>query len=204
MKTLIRASVFAVVVLFIGGGPSIAATPPRSGLAAQEEPLALNGICNDVRTRNNPRYERKVFIAAGVHPDDGIAFMAGGGHPDPNREREIRASVSASFAAYMPVCDGFNLSGGNIVKYAVASRTYDFVYAAANLWDVDLNGVDARDRRTVLDYVLSEMSRNVGRPAWDELDGYRSMLVRAGARTTAQLEAGEDCRPSTRCREVSR
>ena len=205
MKTLFWAALFAVVILFAGVGPNEANARPQITSAAPDgprlDPSLLNGLCSDVRTRNRPRYERKVFMAAGVHPDDGIAFMAGGGHPNPDREREIRASVSALFAAHMPVCDGFNLSGGNILKYSVAARAYDFIYAAAILWDVDLNGVDDHDGRTVLDYVLYEMDRNVGRPAWAELDGYRSMLVRAGARTTAQLEAGEDCRPSTRCRQ---
>ena len=157
-------------------------TDPRLDLAA------LEGICSDVRLRNNERVSARVAMAARVRP--GL-----------DSDAEVRRKISGLFSAHMPLCDGFNLNRGSILKYAVATRTSDFLYSAVNLWDVDLNVVEAWDGRTVLDYVNDELGRNIGRPAEAELTSYRDMLIRAGARTTAQLEAGDDCRPSTRCRQ---
>ena len=150
---------------------------------------ALHGICGDVRAGNS-RFNAKILRAARVLPSD--------------TDGELRSKVAALFAAAMPLCDGFNLRDGSILKYAVAARTYEFLFNAANSWDVDLNRIDASDGRTVIDYLDNEISKNLGRPAESELQSYRDILVRAGARTTAQLEAGEDCRPSTRCRVGSR
>ena len=151
------------------------------------DPAALQGICGDIRSKNSARYEWRVETAAGVLPSDSAA--------------EIRAKASAMFAEFQPQCSGFNVSRGGVLKYAVASRTYDFVYLAVSRWGFDLNVIDASDGRTVLDYVNDEMAKNLGRPAEAEFVSYRDLLTRAGARTTAQLNAGEDCRPSTRCRQ---
>ena len=179
-----RTVILAGLVMLFHATPSASnaqdATDPRFDLGA------LQGVCGDVRSGNS-RFEQRVLQAARAAPDDANA--------------ELRAKVAALFSAHMPLCDGFNLRRASILKYAVASRTYQFLFDAANVWDVDLNHIDESDGRTVIDYLDNEISKNLGRPAESELTSYRDMLVRAGARTTAQLEAGEDCRPSTRCRQ---
>ena len=147
---------------------------------------ALQGICTSVRARNSTRYEQQLQSAAGVRPDF-------------DSESEARAKISALFASNMPICEGFNVGRGSVLKYAVAARASDFLYAAANIWNVDLNRPEA-DGTYLLDYLVRELARFEGRSGWNELEAYRVMLIRAGARTTAQLEAGEGCRPSTRCR----
>ena len=177
-----------LIALAIGAvcGPASAQINPGDQTDRRFDLPALQGICSRIRARDN-RAEDQVLRAAGVvlgEPDD--------------RSNE---RVGALFAAHMPLCDGFNLSRGSVLKYAVAARTYDFLFTAANIWEVDLNVVDAGDGRNLLDYVETEIWRNEGKPAEAELVGFRDMLLRAGARTTAQLEAGEDCRPSTRCRQ---
>ncbi len=180
-------AIVAAIVLGLAAWPGM-----HSGVRAQEmadsgfDLPALQGICSDVRSRN-PRFEQRILQAAGVTPED--------------TDAELRAKVGDLFEVHLPLCDGFNVSRGSIIKYAVAARTYDFLYDVANVWDVDLNIPDASDGRNVLDYLDVEISKNVGKPLEAELTVYRDMLVRAGARTTAQLDAGEDCRPSTRCRQ---
>ena len=87
---------------------------------------ALQGICTSVRARNSTRYEQQLQSAAGVRPDF-------------DSESEARAKISALFASNMPICEGFNVGRGSVLKYAVAARASDFLYAAANIWNVDLN-----------------------------------------------------------------
>ena len=185
MRTAILAGL--AVLLLGAASPSWGST--TSNAPTQDDPrfdlTALQGICSDVRGGNS-RYEEKVLLAARVMP----------GATDEQR----RANVGSLFATHMPMCSGYNLHPGNILKFAVAARNYDFLYTAANVWRVDLNVADTSDGRNVLDYLEVELSKNLGKPIEAELTSYRDMLIRAGARTTAQLEAGEDCRPSTRCR----
>ncbi len=189
-----RTGIFVgLAVLQLGAAPiPVLSAPVLRGAQAQQCPVpevALRGVCDDVRARSI-RAEDKVEAAACVLPSDSPEVM--------------QTKVQALFRDHMPRCNGFNVSRGNILKYAVAYRTYDFLYTAANKWRVDLNVADETDGRTVLDYVEDQIPSNVGRPAYGDLIAYREMLIRAGARTTAQLEGGEGCRPSTRCREGSR
>lgn len=149
---------------------------------------AMQGICSYVRARDS-RSERQVEVAACLRPGEG--------------QEVVQGKIQALFRDHMPRCSGFNVSRGSIFKYAVASRNYDFLYRAAHDWEADLNVTDGGEGSygTLLDYVHYEMERNAGRSGWADLEEFRAMLVRAGARTTAQLQAGEDCRPSTRCRQ---
>ena len=180
MRTVILAG---LAVLNLGAAPR-PMDPPH-----QYETNWISGLCSAVRGGQSDRYQQKIEDAAGVTPSD-----------SPELRRQKTADL---FAHRMPTCDGadFSVSHGNILKYAVSVRTFDFINLAAYTFDADLNAVDSSDGRTVLDFVDDEISRNVGRPAEDELRYYRDFLVGAGARTTAQLQAGEDCRPSTRCRQ---
>ena len=184
-----ESDVKALVVIAMAIGAVCGPASAQVSVGDQADPRfdlsALLGICDDVRARSS-QSETKVETAAGVQPGDSQELM--------------QSKVQTLFRDHMPRCNGFNVSRGNILKYAVAFRTYDFLYTAANTWQVDLNVADANDRRNVLDYVENELLKNRGMPAEADLLSYRDMLVRAGARTTAQLEAGEDCRPSTRCR----
>ena len=187
MRTVILAG---LAILLTGAATeSTPIEPPHT--YTQDDPRfdlgALTGICSDVRAKNSFRYEAKVSAAARVGSQDSAT--------------EMRTKVGALFRDHMPRCNGFDVSRGNLLKYAVAVRTYDFLYTAANVWQIDLNVADESDGLTVLDYTVATLERNRGRPAEAELTDYRDMLIRAGARTTAQLQAGEDCRPSTRCRQ---
>ena len=178
MRTVILAG---LAILLTGAATeSTPIEPPHT--YTQDDPRfdlgALTGICSDVRAKNSFRYEAKVSAAARVGSQDSAT--------------EMRTKVGALFRDH---------SRGNLLKYAVAVRTYDFLYTAANVWQIDLNVADESDGLTVLDYTVATLERNRGRPAEAELTDYRDMLIRAGARTTAQLQAGEDCRPSTRCRQ---
>lgn len=184
-----RALFWIALAMIVVCGPASA----QVSVADQADPRfdlgALQGICGNVRN-GLPRSEQQVLTAARVEAGDSDA--------------EMRTKVGALFRHHMPQCNGFNVSRGSILKYAVAQRRYNFLFDAANVWHVDLNMPDQADGLTVLDYTVAELERHRGMNDEEEFTAYRDMLVRAGARTTAQLEAGEDCRPSTRCRESSR
>jgi hypothetical protein len=187
----------------------IAAVAP---LKAQEPPpgvdlSALGGICNDVYQKfradaGGPyryEYERKVFTAAGVSPEEAEEAM-----------RQSRAGIPAdSIAAYERIREmwsyalsqryaldrprlecstpNFDVPRGYILKYAIKMGNYDFLVVAVELWGVDLNVIDRSDGRTLLDYLEKEMERTRGSHTEAILREYSRILRARGARRASEL-----------------
>jgi hypothetical protein len=80
----------------------------------------------------------------------------------------------------------FDVIDGNILKFAMSTRFQEFLEDAEN-WGVNLNRVDASDRRTVLDYVKDELDRTSSPSIRSTLQVYYNTLRRAGAKHRSEL-----------------
>ena len=175
MRTAILA---LLAILQIGAAPR-PAEPPQTMTLVQEQQCGvpevnLRGICVDIRTKDLSRYEGKVNAAACV---TGAMSQAEAG-------RRIRLMWNA----YRPTCSGGGIgSNGDIIKFAVSARTFEFVSLAATVWCMDLNDFDNPQRQTPLDYTISEMGRSPSARA--TLQPYYDELRAGGALTRVEAEA---------------
>jgi hypothetical protein len=80
----------------------------------------------------------------------------------------------------------FDISNGNLIKYAVASKFDEFLISAAS-WNLNFNKVDKSDGRTVLDYIHDHIDRHKGHPIERKLKQYYRMLREAGAKHRSEL-----------------
>jgi hypothetical protein len=80
----------------------------------------------------------------------------------------------------------FDVPRGHLLKYAVSSTFDDFLDDAVK-WKVNLNKVDASDKRTVLDYIKVHMEVNKGTAMEQKLKQYYDKLRAAGAKHKSEL-----------------
>lgn len=160
------------------------AFPP--GNSTSFNPMKLKNICMtiDSRTKDpNPignyiyLYQRKIVDAAGV---------------DINKDSPevIREKIIRMWTLFEPllVCDNlqFDVSSGNIIKYAISTLFDEFVYDMVT-WKVPLNKIDNSDNKTALDYLRSQIERNKGNALEPKLQNYYKLLRGAGARHKSEL-----------------
>ncbi len=122
-------------------------------------------------------YQRRIFEAAcvDIHKDN---------------EEEIARKVSEVWNAneHLLECSSpqFDISKGNILKYAVGMKFEAFLIDAA-YWGVNLNKIDAADNATVMDYIAMQLERNKGLPTEPLLKRYYDMFKRFGAKHRVEL-----------------
>ena len=90
----------------------------------------------------------------------------------------------------------FDLPGGDILKYSVRTRTFEFINEALDSWKLDFNHVADESGWTLLDYIENEMGENVGTDIYSQLLMYRDLIVDAGAKRCAAIHPSAHCRPT--------
>lgn len=80
----------------------------------------------------------------------------------------------------------FDVTDGNIIKYAVTTEFEEFVDDAIK-WKVNLNKIDDSDGRTVLDYVQYHIQKNKGNELQERFQYYYLKLKQAGAKHKTEL-----------------
>jgi hypothetical protein len=125
------------------------------------------------------QYQRKILEAAGVNVDT-------------DTEAQIGEKISQMWKVWeelgFAICNNtlFDVSNGNIIKFAVSLRFDEFLIDMS-IWKVDCNKVDELDGRTVLDYVQAQIVKNKGLPSEPHLLNYYKILRDAGARHKSEL-----------------
>jgi len=82
---------------------------------------------------------------------------------DPKKDtfEEAKAKIQCMWNKYKELCacdvSGFNVSNGNILKYAINVKFPDFVLDTTKEYDLDINFKDPVDGLTVIDYIHNEI-----------------------------------------------
>lgn len=122
-------------------------------------------------------YQRKLFEAACVNLEE-------------DSEKVIARKISSVMLEYedMLICNNlqFDVSNGNIIKYAVVINFDVFINDMAS-WGVNFNKVDATDDRTVLDYVQAKIERNKGLATEQIFKNYYEIIRKAGGKHKWEL-----------------
>ena len=112
---------------------------------------------------------------------------------DNDSNEVIAQKISKMFAQNQErlLCKGvdFDVIEGNILKYAIGTRTFGFIDQAIDEWKVNLNVIDKRDDTTVLDYVEMQMSKTKGTVNEAVIKSYYNRLRKAGAKHRRELKA---------------
>jgi hypothetical protein len=153
------------------------------------DPSKLLGICrslNDQRRvpiantdRTQYEYEQKMKEAACVLPGEDQATV----------RRKVQTLWNNHQTNFGCTVAGFDLSNGNILKYSVRSRAFDFLNLSVETWNLNLNIVDPVDNKTVLDYLRSEIeaNSNTSNEILPQLQEYYDFLKDAGAKHRSEL-----------------
>lgn len=146
----------------------------------------LRGICGFVYSRGRDRvagsgyrytYQRMMAEAAGVQPGDG----------EETRRTRIRYLWLDNQDSFRCTADNFNITEGNLLKYSVSSRSYDYLHTAVDEWQLEPNFIDPADHRTIFDYVARELELNAGNSDFGTIEVYSWGLQAAGAKRCAEL-----------------
>ncbi|RYG89559.1 MAG: hypothetical protein EON59_01415 [Alphaproteobacteria bacterium] len=140
----------------------------------------LRGICSFVYDRARQpagsvyyySFQKMMADAAGAQPDDDV---------DARRIR-VRYLWLDNQHAFRCTAQNFNLSNGNLLKYSVRSRSFEFIVAAIEDWHLELNFIDLADHRTILDYVAREAEANDGNSDSATINSYLDALREVGAK----------------------
>ena len=184
IRGVLVAAFMAPVAVWAGGG----ATDDGAGASVcRVDASKFESLCADVgmripdKDKSGPyeyRYQRQVYEAACVDLET-------------DSEAEIARKVSTVWNANEDwlYCSSnqFNVPNGSILKYAVSRTFTAFLDDAIEIWQVNLNKVDASDGRTLLDYVASEQEKRKGTGIEKTLQQYYDKLRRYGAKHRAEL-----------------
>lgn len=117
-------------------------------------------------------------------------FAASCADPSVDSDEVVKKKIQKFWSKFKDklTCDvnNFDVSNGNIIKYAVSHKFESFIEDVAE-WGVDLNRIDPYDKRTVLDYVDYELKRLKGTSLESELKRYKETLRNAGAKYAREL-----------------
>src|SRR5690606_6564826 len=176
------------ISLSLGFAPIAAGQGAPNGVAEIcPDPAKLRDLCLHVGTKHEDpdpdslylyRYQRIIHEAACADPTT---------ESDEVVAAKIQRVWETSETALQ--CDNseFNDMKGSVLKYAAYSLFTDFVVDASEVWQVDLNRIDAADGRTVLDYVRDELRMKEGSSVGNKLEYYYDTLREAGARHREEL-----------------
>ena len=207
-RTTILSNV-SVVILLLGliAIPAVAQkeeTPRIEGLCVFIGEKTLNtthtqgtfwgSVGKPIETRSRYAIEREMLIASGVQQNDSMDVL----------KLKVQQFWKRSSSARTLTCSNlqFDVTNGNILKYAISSRFDSFIDDVVE-WNVDLNTIDPADNRTALDYLDDEIKRtknltgetvlghaeDVRTQQWDltHMNGWRDDLIEAGAKHRSEL-----------------
>lgn len=164
----------------------------------------MRGLCGYVYDRTRaPKgsgyryvYERLMAEAAGVTAADDAATS--------KRKVQMLWRENQGANDFRCTASNFNLANGNLLKYSVSSRSYNFLNTALGKWELELNFIDPVDHRTLLDYLRIELEANVGNSDEDSLKYLYDASRERGAKFCNQLISAEHCGPAHEDNETSR
>lgn len=147
----------------------------------------LESICRHVseltleneNTKFKYHYQTLMHESACVSPSDGSAAIA----------LKMQTLWDAHLKNFTCANSGFNVTNGNLVKYAIFSASDSFVYDVSRKWKLDLNRVDPSDNRTALDYAYDELASETakGSTLATKIQSYIKLLEANGAKRRANL-----------------
>ena len=165
-----------------------AETPPPS---AAYDLSKLKGICGYVYDRTRAPagsghryvYGRLMEEAAGVTPADDAT----------TKKRKVQMLWRDNQSVFTCTASNFNLANGNLLKYSVSSRSYNFINTALGQWELELNFIDPVDRRTLLDYLRRELDANRGNSDESALKNLYDASRERGAKFCYELIDASNC-----------
>lgn len=152
---------------------------------------ALDGLCNNVNdktiTSENPDeytyvYERQFYAAAGVNFKSDTKATA---------TSKLQAMWDDNPALFICSSTNFSVPNGDLLKYAIETRSFGLVENAMAAWHLDLNRIDPADCRTLLDFVTLKLAQNKGTHLEPILTVYAARLRQAGARNASEISSTE-------------
>jgi hypothetical protein len=151
----------------------------------------LHGICDYVYSRDRAStgsgyrytFQRMLADATRAKPGDDVE----------TRRTRLRYLWLDNQPVFGCTASNFDISNGNLLKYSISSRSYEFLNYAIEDWQLELNFIDPADHRTVLDYVEREAKANAGNSDSATIDEYFSALQQAGAKRCVEMIAPLHC-----------
>lgn len=111
------------------------------------------------------------------------------GEPTPVVDGKIAAFIDANMPRLFCNQFNFNPRNGSILKLAVAKQASRFLSRVTTRWRINLNGIDAADGKTVLDYTRDRRGQaGSDTPFGRTMARYHDMLRAAGARYSSELQ----------------
>jgi hypothetical protein len=196
---LLRAALLAAWLAFCPTAALAQGPFSDADLARQRHVNAtLDGLCNDVNdktlTKDNPEeytyvYERKFYAAAGVNfTSDSLTSATA----------KLQALWDGNPALFFCSSTNFSVPAGDLLKYAIETRSFGLVENAMTAWHLDLNRVDPADCRTLLDFVQTKLAQNRGTHLEPILTGYATRLRQFGAKYSSEISSTDKQRQAAR------
>lgn len=176
-SAVVRYGKCALVLVFAFAGA--AQVSPASTLQ-QFDLSQLRGVCGatGARTQNNENpdqytyeFERKIYAAARVN----FSTDSGG-----SAREKLKALWNMHQREFSCQANNFNRSNGNLLKYAIASNSFELLDDVLDVWRLDPNMLD-RNNETVLDYIETNFSQYHDTEIGRSLVHYHEKLIKHGA-----------------------
>ena len=185
--------------LAFGLTATLAQTPFSPKELAKQKTVrrAVDGLCNNVNdktlTSEKPDeytyvYERQFYDAAGVNFKSDTRATA---------TLKLQAMWDDNPALFVCSSTNFSVPNGDLLKYAIETRSFGLVENAMAAWHLDLNRIDPADCRTLLDFVTLKLGQNRGTHLEPVLTGYVARLRQAGAKNASEISGLEKQLQST-------
>ncbi|MFM7404145.1 MAG: hypothetical protein ACKO1N_08660 [Erythrobacter sp.] len=160
-------------------------TPAGSSCPAKFDLTKLVAICDYVYDRTRMptgstyrfEYERAINEAACTSPAEPIEIQ---------REK-IQRLWNNHQQSFRCTANNFDVNEGNVLKYAIKTRSFSLVNAAIARSELNLNYVDPSDGRTILDYVDEELRLNRGSTNEFQLQEFFNVMRSRGAKFAHEL-----------------
>jgi hypothetical protein len=151
--------------------------------SARPDPSKMRNLCLCVSNRPVDGsgkykwlYRKRIYEAAGVNDYDSKEVII----------RKIQKVWRETEPTLLCTGAQFDVTKGNIVKWAVSYKFYDFINDIIK-WGINLNRVDEADGRTALDYALFHIQRNKGNAMEPVYQDIYDTLRKAGAKHRREL-----------------
>lgn len=107
-----------------------------------------------------------------------------------DNDQEIAKKISTMFEQNRDKlqCRGvdFDVIEGNVLKYAMGTRTFGFLDMAIDEWKVNLNWID-KDGTTLLDYAAMQVAKTKGTSNEQVMKNYYGRIRKAGGKHRREL-----------------
>lgn len=191
-QSYVTKGLFALSLMLLSSFALAQASVGAKDLARQRDVnAALDGLCNDVNNKTlsninpdeyNYEYERKFYVAAGVNfkRDNLVEASA-----------KLKTLWEENSALFVCSSTNFSVPNGDLLKYAIETRSFGLVEDAMGPWHLDLNRIDPADCRTLLDFVELKLIQNHGTHLEPILRGYATRLRQAGAKRASEISPAD-------------